>query len=232
MSLSSEMSAVVHALASASSARRHALKCIRHDTKRHLADARTNRRRAAAEQQALRSEALRSNRLATAIVLGAADELIDEVHRQRIAQTARLKRTLADGAKQLRTQTRKWLNQEAVARKKSDLKARRERTVYRTALRSEVAVARKHFRGFLAMLSKDRCGAGAIWQLHAAGGNGAAAAQRENALAVKQAAEAAAKRDAASAAKREAETAVKREAEAKAKREAATSSPVAQTESP
>jgi len=242
MSLSSEMSTVVHSLASAGSARRQALDCIRDDTGRHLADARASRHRTAAAQLALRSEALRSTRLATAIVLGAANKMIGDVRRQRVAQTAELKRTLADGAKRRRVLTRKWLSLESATRRTSAVKNRRERLVYQTALRNDVAAIGKHHRAFLASLTKDRCAAAEIWHSHAAGSVGAASVRRESAQAeatatreaeamvkreveatAKREAEAMAKREAEATAKREAEATAKREAEAKAKREAAAS---------
>ena len=214
MSLSSEMSTVVHSLASASSARRQALDCIRDDTGRHLAAARASRRRTAAAQLALRSEALRSTRLAAAMVLGAANKMIGEVHRQRVARTAELKRTLADSAKRRRVLTRKWLNLESAVQRKSAVTNRRERLVYQTALRNDVATIGKYHRAFLASLTKDRSATAGIWHSHAVGGLAAASVQREGAQAQ------AAKREAEAMAKREAEATVKREAEAKAKHEA------------
>jgi len=220
MSLSSEMSTVVHSLASAGSARRQALDCIRDDTGRHLADARASRHRTAAAQLALRSEALRSTRLAMAMVLGAANKMIDDVRRQRVARTAELKRTLADGAKRRRVLTRKWLSLESATRRTSAVKNRRERLVYQTALRNDVAAIGKHHRAFLASLTKDRCAAAGIWHSHAAGGLGAASVRREGAQAAKREAEATATREAEAMVKREVEATAKREAEAMAKREA------------
>jgi len=96
------MSKLVHSLASAGSARRQVLDRIRADTRRYLADARVSRHRTAAAQLLLRSEALRSTRLATALVLGAANEMIDRVRRLRIAQRVASRLTLADGAKRWR----------------------------------------------------------------------------------------------------------------------------------
>jgi hypothetical protein len=199
------------------------LDCIRDNTGRHLADARTSRHRTAAAQLALRSEALRSTRLATAMVLGAANEMIDEVHRQRVARATELKRTLADSAKRRRVLTRKWLNVESAARKTSAVKNRRQRLVCQTALHNDVAAMRKKYRAFLASLTKERCASEGIWYSQAAGGFGAASVRRESAQAAKREAEAMVKREAEATARREAEATAKREAEAKAKREAASS---------
>jgi len=168
MSLTSEMSAVVRSLASARSARRQDLGRIRSETWRYLADASTSRHQTAAEQAAVRSEAIRSTRLATAMVLGAANEMVDELSRQRGPRTIELRRNLADGAKQRRAYASKWLSMEAAVRRKTAVKDRRERAVARTAMQHDVAAMRKRHRIFLAGLVKDHNTASKLLNKHLA----------------------------------------------------------------
>jgi hypothetical protein len=168
MSLTSEMSVVVHSLASARSARRQDLERIRSETWRYLADASTSRHQTAVEQAALRSEALRSTRLATAMVLGAANEMVDEFSRQRGPRTIELRRNLADGVKQRRAYASKWLSMETAVRRKTAVKDRRERVVAHTAMQHDVAAMRKRHRIFLTALAKDRSTASKLLNKHLA----------------------------------------------------------------
>lgn len=231
MSLNREMETTVRSLAIAASARRQVLEHIRAETGRHLTQARTTRHRMTAEQQTLRSEALRSSHLATAMILGKADELVDEYRRQRIARTTELRRTLADGAKRLRARTRKWLSTETALRRKLATQSRRERLADRTVLQKAVDASRKRHREFLASLTKDRSAAAGTWRSHSVAVSAATPAaeemphrqhrqETESRAAAKRETEAkaAAKREAETkaVAKREAEIAAKREAEAKA----------------
>lgn len=168
MSLTSEMSAVVHSLVSARSARRQDLERTRSEVWRYLADASASRRQTAAEQAALRSEALRSTRLATAMVLGAANEMVDEFRRQRGPRTIELRRNLADGVKQRRASVSKWLSMEMAVRRKTAVKDRRERAVAHTAMQHDVAALRKRHRTFLTALAKDRSTASKLLNKHLA----------------------------------------------------------------
>lgn len=169
MSLSNDMSMVVHSLQSAGNTRRLALDGIRKETARYLASANVSRRRMVAAQRALRTEALRSTHLATAMILGAANELVDEFHTQRLARTIELKHALSVGAKHLRTQTRKWLHTASALRKRQSAQNRKDRLARRTSLRIEVAAMARRYREFLGSLTKDRSAAAGKWRTHPVG---------------------------------------------------------------
>jgi hypothetical protein len=164
MSLDSEMKVVAHSLATAASVRRQALDRIRAETADHLVETRAERNRMAETQRMLRSEALRSTHLATAMVLGKANEMIDEYRRERIAQAEDLKRALSDGAKQLRVRTHKWLGTEAALRMRLAGAGRRERLDYRATLRKTMATTSKRHQEFLGSLTNDRYLAAGAWR--------------------------------------------------------------------
>lgn len=163
MSLAGQISDTVNALASTRAARREALSGIRRDTARHLSEARTALNRMAAEQQQSLAEALRSTKLATAMLIGAADEQIDGYREERLSRAAALTRELSDGADALRNNTRKWLGAQSATRRKMAADALRRRRRDRTALARDVGALSKQNLTFLAALTSDRQKAAAIW---------------------------------------------------------------------
>lgn len=163
MSLAGQISDTVTALASTRAARREALSGIRRDTARHLSEARTALSRMAAEQQQNLAEALRSTKLATAMLIGAADEQIDGYRQERLTRAAALSRELGDGARTLRNTTRKWLGTQSATRRKSGVDALRRRRRDRVALARDVGALSKQNLTFLAALASDRRKAAAIW---------------------------------------------------------------------
>ena len=171
MSLAGQISDIVASLAETQAARRAALSGIRSDTARHLEEARAAHRRMASAQQHSLSEALRSTRLATAILLGAADEQIDGYRKTRIEQAALLDRALSDGANQLRSSTRNWIGTQSAMRRKQAADDLNQRRRDRDALAGDVRALTELNLSYLAALTKDRREAAAIW----AGRTGSAA---------------------------------------------------------
>ncbi|BBK41297.1 hypothetical protein STVA_13170 [Allostella vacuolata] len=163
MSLAGQISDIVTALAATQAARRAALSGIRSDTARHLDEARSAHRRMASAQQHSLSEALRSTKLATAILLGAADEQIDGYRKARIEQAASLDRELSDGANALRSNTRNWIGTQSAMRRKQAADNLRQRRRDRDALASDVRALTEQNLSHLAALTKDRREAAAIW---------------------------------------------------------------------
>ncbi|TCT02259.1 hypothetical protein EDC64_114120 [Aquabacter spiritensis] len=163
MSLAGQISDTVTALASTRAARREALSGIRSDTARHLGEARAAHSRMATAQQQSLSEALRSTKLATAILLGAADEQIDGYRKERLKQAAMLRRDLSDGANSLRSKTSKWIGTQSAMRRKQAADDLHQRQRDRDALASDVRALTEQNLSFLAALTKDRQEASAIW---------------------------------------------------------------------
>lgn len=163
MSLAGQISHTVATLASTREARHAALGGIRKDTARHLGDAQAARRRMASEQQHRLSEALRTIKLSTAILLGEADERIDRYRKARIKQAARLDRDLAEGFAALRGSTRKWMGTQSAMRRKADAANLRQRQQDRKALSTAVHEMTAGSLAFLAALTDDRQAASGIW---------------------------------------------------------------------
>jgi hypothetical protein len=163
MSLAGQISDTVTALASTRAARREALSGIRRDTARHLSEARTALERMAAAQQESLTEALRSTRLATAILIGAADEQIDGYRKERLKRADALSRELSEGADALRNGTRKWIGTQSAMRRKVAADALRRRRRDRATLARDVGALSKQNLSFLAALTSDRQKASAIW---------------------------------------------------------------------
>lgn len=163
MSLAGQISDTVTALASTQAARREALSGIRSDTARHLSDARASLNRMAAAQRQSLSEALRSTKLATAILIGAADEQIDAYREERLKRAAVLNRDLTDGAKALRRDVRKWISTQSALRRKQAAEHLRKRRRDRAALARDIGALSQQNLSFLAALTRDRQEASAIW---------------------------------------------------------------------
>lgn len=163
MSLADQISHTVTTLASTSEARHMVLGRIRNDVTRHLREAHAARRRMASEQQHRLSEALRTIKLGTAILLGEADERIDRYRKGRVKQASRLNRTLAEGVRALRSNTRKWISTQSAMRRKLNVQDLRHRQQDRKALAGAVIDLTKKNLAFLATLTQDRQEASTIW---------------------------------------------------------------------
>ncbi|GLK71415.1 hypothetical protein KHC23_11575 [Ancylobacter dichloromethanicus] len=163
MSLAGQISHTVATLASTREARHAALGGIRKDTTRHLGDAHAARRRMASEQQHRLSEALRTIKLSTAILLGQADERIDGYRKARIKQAARLYHDRSEGFAALRSSTRKWMGTQSAMRRKAEAADLRQRQLDRNALSAAVHESTTGNLAFLAALTGDRQAASGIW---------------------------------------------------------------------
>lgn len=163
MSLASEITETVNALAAVRKSRRAALRRIREETAHHLGEARSALRHIAADQQAHLDETVRSVKLATAIVLGAADERIDGFRKTRVRQAAAQARHLAAQVKGLQADTRKWMSTQYAVRQKQSAQDLRRRRVDRIALRNEVRALTSANIAFVKLLTKDRQAANRIW---------------------------------------------------------------------
>jgi hypothetical protein len=163
MSLAGQISDTVTALASTHAARREALSSIRSDTARYLREARASLNRMASAQRQSLSEALRSTKLATAILIGAADEQIDGYRKERLKRAAALNRELTEGANALRRNTRKWISTHSAIRGKHAVDDLRSRRRDRAALARDVRALTQQNVAFLAALTEDRQQASAIW---------------------------------------------------------------------
>ncbi|MFG1410229.1 hypothetical protein V5G24_03865 [Xanthobacter sp. VTT E-85241] len=163
MSLAGQISHTVTTLSSARAARREDLGRIRTDAARHLSDARAAQRQMASEQQHRLTEALRSMKLGTAILLGSADERIDGYRKDRIKQAVQLDRALAAGLKTLRSDTRKWMSTQLAMRRKEAAENLRQRRRDRQALSATMRELMARNLAFLEGLTKDRQEASVIW---------------------------------------------------------------------
>ncbi|MFH1555293.1 MAG: hypothetical protein ABII76_10565 [Pseudomonadota bacterium] len=163
MSLAGQISHTVTTLSSARAARREDLGRIRTDAARHLSDARAAQRQMASEQQHRLTEALRSMKLGTAILLGSADERIDGYRKDRVKQTVQLHRALAAGVKTLRSDTRKWMSTQLAMRRKEAAENLRQRRRDRKALSATVHELMARNLAFLEDVTKDRQEASVIW---------------------------------------------------------------------
>lgn len=164
MSLAAQTSDIVNALAQTRELRRQALGHIRSETARHLRDARVSHRRMAESQQQQLAEAVRGTKLATAILLGAADEAIDSYRKTRLREAAALDRALSEGFATLRKDTRKWRDAEFALRRRQASEDLRERRRARAALQKDVQSLTAQNLAFLGALTADRQQASAIWQ--------------------------------------------------------------------
>lgn len=163
MSLAAQTSDIVNVLAQTRELRRQALGHIRSETARHLREARSAHRRMAKSQQQQLAEAVRGTKLATAILLGAADEKVDGYRKARLRQAASLDRALADGFKSLRKDTRKWRDTQFALRRRQASEDLRERRRARAALHKDVQSLTARSLAFLAGLTADRQQASATW---------------------------------------------------------------------
>jgi CHASE3 domain sensor protein len=163
MSLAGQISDTVTAIASTHAARREALSGIRSDTARHLSEARASLNRMASAQQQSLSEALRSTKLATAILIGAADEQIDGYRKERLKRAAALNRELTDGANALRSNIRKWISTQSAVRRKHAADDLRKRRRDRATLGRDIRALSQQNLSFLGALTSDRQEASAIW---------------------------------------------------------------------
>ncbi|HQS47510.1 MAG: hypothetical protein B7Y12_02935 [Rhizobiales bacterium 24-66-13] len=181
MSLAGQISHTVTTLSSARAARREDLGRIRTDAARHLSDARAAQRQMASEQQHRLTEALRSMKLGTAILLGSADERIDGYRKDRIKQAVQLDRALAAGLKTLRSDTRKWMSTQLAMRRKEAAENLRQRRRDRQALSATMRELMARNLAFLEGLTKDRQEASVIWLGRAAAAHQAPAAHHAKA---------------------------------------------------
>ena len=216
MSLKSEMSSVVHALAAATATRRHAVAHINHETAQMLAEATVSRHRQAKTQRHLRAQAMKANRAETHALLADAAAGVKAFHTARIPQSVELNRGLAADRKALATSTAKWLKSTTSARGRAAAQNNKERHASRVALGADVKSLKKRFNVLLGALTKDRVEASLVWQKHVAAA--ATAAAKPVNVAADAATAAAAKHEAEVAARRAGE--VQAAAAAQAKRDA------------
>ncbi|MDQ0507096.1 hypothetical protein [Xanthobacter agilis] len=163
MSLAGQISHTITTLSTARAERREDLVRIRAGAARHLSEARASQRRIASAQQHRLTEALRSIKLETAILLGDADERIDGYRKARIKQAARIDHALAVGLKALRADTRKWISTQSAVRRKQTAEDLRQRQRDRKALSVSVHDLTVRNVAFLTGLTKDRQEASVIW---------------------------------------------------------------------
>ncbi|MBS1165410.1 MAG: hypothetical protein H6R00_1435 [Proteobacteria bacterium] len=163
MSLAGQISDTVNALAAAREARRQALSQIRAGAARQLKEARAAQRRMAVAQQQHLAEAVRSTKLTTAILIGAADDQIDGYRKVRIQRAARLDKDLRNGMKALHSGTHKWMSTQSAVQRKQAIEARRVRRHARVTLHNDVEALMAQNLAFLSTLTKDRQDASAIW---------------------------------------------------------------------
>jgi hypothetical protein len=160
MSLTSEMTRVVQSIATAKAVRHRTLECIRTESLRHLSEADASLRHTAAVTHTQISESLRSLHLATAMLLGAADETIDEYRKHRQQQTRAVRNRLAIGAAALHKSVAAQLGTTLATRRKMATQMRNELAASRKSLHVTVKAMTDH-------LLADRIDARQIWRKRA-----------------------------------------------------------------
>lgn len=163
MSLTHAMTTLTHDLAAAHAARRDALAGIGMSTTKHLKDARQARRAMAAAHSFRITEFKDNLHVNTAMLLGAADDRIEEYGRQRDQLASIRRQRRRDGADAMRRAMGERLRAAADTRQAAAVSWRSERAARRSTLQQRAGQQKARTRTMMHDLNHDRATAGEIW---------------------------------------------------------------------